>query len=56
MFDEAGEARIVRDYKSRLGHEVNVTITRVDQIPPEKSGKFRYVVSHVSGTTAIKSS
>lgn len=51
-FDAAGEARIVRDYKARLGQEVNITINRVDQIPPEKSGKFRYVVSHVSGTTA----
>jgi phenylacetate-CoA ligase len=50
MFNEAGEARIVQDYKARLGHEVNVTITRVDQIPPEKSGKFRYVISHVSTT------
>lgn len=47
VLDAAGEARIVRDYKARLGQEVNISITRVDQIPPEKSGKFRYVVSHV---------
>ncbi len=48
LFDAMGEARIVCDYKARLGEEVKVTLTRVNEIPPEKSGKFRYVVSHVS--------
>lgn len=42
-----GEARILKDYKARLGDSVRVTLTRVDEIPKEKSGKFRYVVSHV---------
>jgi phenylacetate-CoA ligase len=48
LFSAMGEARIVRDYKSRLGEGVTVTLTRVNEIPIEKSGKFRYVVSHVS--------
>jgi phenylacetate-CoA ligase len=48
LFNAMGEARIVRDYKSRLGEGVTVTLTRVNEIPIEKSGKFRYVVSHVS--------
>lgn len=48
LFNAMGEARIVRDYKSRLGEGVTVTLTRVNEIPPEKSGKFRYVVSHIS--------
>jgi phenylacetate-CoA ligase len=47
-FDQEAEARIVRDYKARLGQQVGVTISRVNNIPPEKSGKFRYVVSHVA--------
>ena len=50
-FDKAGKARIIRDYKARLGHDVNITITPVEQILPEKSGKFRYVISHVSSNT-----
>ena len=46
------EARLVRDYKARLGSAVEVVITRVDEIPPEKSGKFRYVVSHAVNPAA----
>lgn len=33
--------------KARLGEEVTVDIHLVDEIPPEKSGKYRYVVSRV---------
>ena len=42
------EARIVRDFKARLGVAVQVVVTRVAAIPPEKSGKHRYVVSKVA--------
>ncbi len=42
------EARIVRDFKARLGAQVNVVVERVAHIPPEKSGKYRYVVSKVA--------
>lgn len=49
QFDVASEDRIVRDYKARLGQAVDVQITHVDDIPPERSGKFRYVVSAVAG-------
>lgn len=45
------EARIIRDYRARLGADVQVSVTRVDEIPPEKSGKFRYVVSHAAPQT-----
>jgi phenylacetate-CoA ligase len=41
------EARIVHDLKSRLGADVTVTVRRCEAIPPEASGKFRYVVSRV---------
>jgi phenylacetate-CoA ligase len=48
QFDAASEDRIVRDYRARLGQGVEVRITHVGDIPPEKSGKFRYVVSHAA--------
>jgi phenylacetate-CoA ligase len=42
------EQRIVRDFRARLGAQVEVVIERVTHIAPERSGKYRYVVSHVS--------
>ena len=33
--------------KQRLGEDVEVDIEQVEAIPAEKSGKFRYVISHV---------
>ena len=32
--------------QQRLGSTVNVDVQVIDEIPPEKSGKYRYVVSH----------
>jgi len=46
-FTRAHEQRIVRDFRARLGADVDVRITRLERIAPEASGKFRYVVSHV---------
>ena len=46
-FQEVSERRIVDDFKARLGAEVVVKITRLDEIPVESSGKHRYVISHV---------
>ena len=40
------EARIRDAFRARLGAGVDVVIERVDSIEPERSGKFRYVVSH----------
>jgi phenylacetate-CoA ligase len=51
-FDLMHEDRIVRDFKARLGRTVQVTVRKVDRIEPEKSGKFRYVISHVPATRA----
>lgn len=39
-------ARIVRGFKQRLGAEVSVVVNLVAHIPAEKSGKFRYIISH----------
>jgi phenylacetate-CoA ligase len=40
-------ARIIEDFKARLGQEVNIQLDVVEKITAEKSGKFRYVVSKV---------
>ena len=32
---------------ARLGSDVRIDVRRVDAIPAEASGKYRYVVSHV---------
>ncbi len=40
------EKNIKAGFKSRLGQSVSIEIETVDNIPAEKSGKFRYVISH----------
>jgi len=42
------EARIRDGFRARLGKGVDVLIEPVSEIKPERSGKFRYVVSHAS--------
>jgi phenylacetate-CoA ligase len=46
-FGPEQQARLVRDFKARLGAAVEVGVRRVAAIVPERSGKHRYVVSHV---------
>jgi phenylacetate-CoA ligase len=50
--DAGLRARIVDGFRSRLGAGVQVDIDLVDQILPERSGKFRYVVSHAAASRA----
>lgn len=45
-FDATVQPMIVKGFKQRLGAEVEIQITLVDTIAPERSGKFRYIVSH----------
>ena len=40
-------AAIVAGLQQRLGEDVRIEVRLVDDIPPEASGKHRYVVSHV---------
>jgi phenylacetate-CoA ligase len=42
---------IEQGFKARLGQEVQVVVERLGEIPQEKSGKFRYVVSRVAGVS-----
>ena len=45
-FDADVRNRIEAGLKQRLGESVEIDIQAVDEIPAEKSGKFRYIVSH----------
>ena len=47
-YEMDNESAITEVFKQRLGHEVEVRINYCDEIKPEKSGKFRYVVSKVA--------
>jgi phenylacetate-CoA ligase len=46
-FDLAHLPNIERGSKARLGESVTIEVSLVEVIPPEKSGKYRYVVSRV---------
>jgi phenylacetate-CoA ligase len=50
-FDPGLKQRIVGGLKARLGAAVDVQVNLVDAIAPERSGKYRYVVSHVQPRT-----
>lgn len=45
---EAVARRIRTGLRQRLGETVEIEVVPVADIPPERSGKYRYVVSHVS--------
>ena len=47
-FDTEYIDTIANAFKERLGQDVQVVVEQVPQIPPERSGKYRYVVSKVS--------
>ena len=45
-FDRASLPRIVEGFRRRLGQEVQITVDLVTEIAPERSGKYRFIVSH----------
>lgn len=47
-FDRARSTDIVASFKRRLGDQVDIRVEFLDEIRPEKSGKYRYIISHVS--------
>ena len=50
-FNEQNLGKIVSGFKQRLGESVEIAIERVDEVPKEASGKFRYIVSKVASAT-----
>ena len=53
-FDPACIPGIVIGAKARLGQDVIIDVQLKDDIPPEKSGKYRYVVSKVASASSIQ--
>jgi phenylacetate-CoA ligase len=47
-FEPASVEAIVTGFKRRLGEGVEIRVRLADAIAPEKSGKYRYIVSHVT--------
>ncbi len=45
-FSDIHEQEVIRGFKNRLGEGVTVNIEYMKEIPAEKSGKFRFVISH----------
>lgn len=46
--NQADASHIVAAFQSRLGKQVVIKVEQVSEIPAEKSGKFRYVISKVA--------
>ncbi|CAI8829669.1 phenylacetate--CoA ligase family protein [Methylocaldum szegediense] len=46
-WQENAKDEIRTQMQNRMGQNVDIEIALVDKIPPEASGKYRYVVSHV---------
>ncbi|MDP3421821.1 MAG: phenylacetate--CoA ligase family protein, partial [Thiobacillus sp.] len=53
-WNEAAHAAVVAGLRARLGDALQVEVRMLDEIPPEASGKHRYVVSHVPLAGALK--
>ncbi|OJZ17769.1 MAG: capsule biosynthesis protein CapK [Thiobacillus sp. 65-29] len=51
---EAGRLAVIDGLRARLGEALTVDLRVVDDIPPEASGKHRYVVSHVPLADVLK--
>lgn len=48
QWNEAAQQAVISGLRARLGPEVEIRLQLLEDIPPEKSGKHRYVVSHVN--------
>ncbi len=47
VFQKSDSDLIVQEFKKRLGEEVEIEVKLLASIDRERSGKFRYVISHV---------
>lgn len=47
-FDAVTQTRIADDLRRRIGETIDVRFNQVDRLPPDPSGKFRYVVGSAS--------
>jgi phenylacetate-CoA ligase len=51
---DAARSHVNAGLVARLGHEVRIAVRLVDSIPPEPSGKYRYVVSRVAPHVGVE--
>jgi phenylacetate-CoA ligase len=54
LWDEGSGKAIENGLWQRLGADTRIDIRLVDAIPPEASGKYRYVISHVQLTDGLQ--
>jgi phenylacetate-CoA ligase len=54
LWEDGGRTTIESGLQQRLGKDVRVAIRLVDAIPPDASGKHRYVISHVPLSDGLK--
>jgi phenylacetate-CoA ligase len=54
QWNEAAQHAVIHGLRARLGAELEVKLHMLDEIPPEASGKHRYVVSHVPLAEALQ--
>lgn len=47
-YQAESDLAIIKGFKQRLGESVDITIEKVAEISPEKSGKYRYIVSNAT--------
>lgn len=47
VFQQSDSDLIVQEFKKRLGGDVEIEVKLLESIDRERSGKFRYVISHV---------
>jgi phenylacetate-CoA ligase len=55
VFKPSAIATIISGFQQRLGSQVRVQVDLVDDIPAERSGKFRYIVSQIAGALTAES-
>jgi phenylacetate-CoA ligase len=53
-WNDAASHAVVAGLRARLGDTLRVEVRMLDEIPPEASGKHRYVVSHVPLADSLK--
>ena len=47
-FTEEQQQELLSGLRARLGPLVHIEVTQVEDIPPERSGKYRWVISRVA--------
>ena len=52
-FSEADRGQLARGLEERLGPGMRIVIEEVADIPSERSGKFRWVISNVDHSTHV---